>query len=221
MSGSEKEGLLRQKQELADSWKAQNIFSDMVIDAFMKIPRVDFIPKELEEEGYVDTPLPILRGKTISQPTTVMIMTNELELKEDDVVFEVGTGSGYQTALIAKLVPRGRVISTEILPELVSFAKKNLRDAGISNAEVHEHDGSRGFGGSLRFDKIIITAACKSFPDELIKQLKVGGIIIGPVGTRNEQTLVKGIKQESGRLEMNFLGPFIFSSMYGRYGFEV
>ncbi len=221
MSGSEKEDLLKQKQGLADSWKAKGSFSDKVIDAFLKIPREEFIPEELEEEGYVDTPLPILRGKTISQPTTVMIMTDELELKDEDIVFEVGTGSGYQTALIAKLVPEGKIISTEILPELVSFARENLSKAGIKNAEVHEHDGSRGFGKDMKFDKIIITAACKAFPDELLKQLKTGGIIIGPVGTKDEQTLIKGIKQESGRLEMNFLGPFIFSSLYGRYGFEI
>ena len=171
--------------------------------------------------AYDDTPLPLVRGKTISQPTTVVIMTAALDLKPGDKVFEVGTGSGYQAAIIAKIVGRrGKVISTEVIPELVAIARQNLSNAGIQNVQVLEEDGSKGIESEAPFDKIIITAACKEFPKELLDQLKPGGAIVGPVGTQEEQSLVKGVKEESGRLQLEFLGPFMFTPMYGKYGFE-
>ena len=167
-------------------------------------------------------PLPLLRGKTISQPTTVMIMTHALELEHDQKVFEIGTGSAYQAAIIAKIVgPKGKVISTEVVPELIQFAKQNLKKAKINNVVVHEEDGSNGMPSEAPFDRIIITAACKEFPRSLLQQLKPNGIIIGPVGNKYEQEMVRGIKDKEGHLELEFLGPFLFTPMYGKYGFEV
>ena len=211
-----------QKTELIDFWKENFGFREMELKAFEEVDRENFIPENLKNAAYQDTPLPLLRGKTISQPTTVMLMTHTLELEPGEKVFEIGTGSGYQAAIIAKIVgPKGKVITTEVVPELVSFAKKNLIKAGIANVFVYEDDGSNGMPAEAPFDKIIITAACKEFPKPLIEQLKTDGIIVGPVGNQHEQEMVRGIKDKNGHLELEFLGPFLFTPMYGKYGFEV
>jgi protein-L-isoaspartate(D-aspartate) O-methyltransferase len=213
---------MNQKPELIKFWKENFGFREIELRAFKEVDRENFIPENLRNAAYHDMPLPLLRGKTISQPTTVMIMTHALELQPGEKVFEIGTGSGYQAAIIAKIIgPKGKVITTEVVPELVSFAKQNLRKAKIDNVFVYEDDGSNGMQSEAPFDRIIITAACKEFPKKLIEQLKPEGIIIGPVGNENEQEMVKGIKDKNGRLELEFLGPFLFTPMYGKYGFEV
>src|SRR3989344_8141004 len=123
---------MEQKTELMDYWKRGVGLNESELKACKDVDREDFVPNDIKDRAYEDIPLPILRGKTISQPTTVMMMTHSLELKENEKVFEVGTGSGYQAAIIAKIVgTKGKVISTEVLPELVSFAKENLRRARI------------------------------------------------------------------------------------------
>tara|TARA_Y100000310_G_scaffold140319_1_gene139679 strand:+ start:4150 stop:4791 length:642 start_codon:yes stop_codon:yes gene_type:complete len=210
-----------QKTDLMDFWKEKLGLNETELNAFNDVNREDFVPEEFRDKAYDDSPLPILRGKTISQPTTVMMMTHALELDENDKVFEVGTGSGYQTAIIAKIVgEKGKVVTTEVVPELVSFAKQNLAKANIKNVEIHEEDGSRGLPDKGLFDKIIITAACKEFPKPLLEQLKPEGIIVGPVGDKHEQEMVRGTKDKKGKLELEFLGPFLFSPLYGKYGFE-
>ena len=154
-----------QKVSLEKFWAERFVFSPAELHAFEEVQREHFIPPMLRQVAYDDIPLPILRGKTISQPTTVMLMTHELELEEGMKVFEVGSGSGYQSALIAEIIgPKGKVVSTEVLPELVQFAKENLNKAGITTVDVHEADGSRGWPSEAPFDRIILTAACKEFP---------------------------------------------------------
>ncbi len=210
-----------QKQELVRYWKSRLDLKEEEIAAFNEIKREDFILPDDIESAYDDNPLPILRGKTISQPTTVMIMTHALELKQGDKVLEAGAGSGYQAAIISMLIgKKGKLITTEVMPELVNFSKENLKKAGITNVAVIECDGSKGMEDDAPFDKIIITAACREFPAPLIRQLKTGGIIVGPVGSYNEQEMVKGIKTAKGGLELRFLGPFVFSPLCGKYGFE-
>ena len=125
---------MNQKTELIDFWKDNFGFREIELKAFKEVERENFIPQELKSEAYNDMPLPLLRGKTISQPTTVMIMTHALELQPGEKVFEIGTGSGYQSAIIAKIIgPKGKVITTEVVPELVHFAKQNLKNAKIEN----------------------------------------------------------------------------------------
>jgi len=213
--------MYEQKEILLKFWNENFKFRDAELKAFREINREDFISGEFRTMAYADRPLPLLRGKTISQPSTVMIMTHSLELNPGDKVFEVGTGSGFQAAIIAKIVgEKGRVISAEVIPELVHFARNNLKKAGISNAGVFEEDGSAGFAEEAPFDKIIITAACKEFPKSLLEQLKPNGIIVGPVGNQYEQEMVKGVKRKDGKLDLEFLGQFLFTPMYGKYGFE-
>ena len=211
-----------QKTDLINFWKENFGFRELELRAFKEVDREYFIPENLKNVAYQDMPLPLLRGKTISQPTTVMIMTHALELQRDEKVFEIGTGSGYQSAIIAKIIgSKGKVITTEVVPELVQFARQNLKKAKIDNVIVHEEDGSNGMLNEAPFDKIIITAACKEFPKPLIGQLKPEGIIVGPVGNQNEQEMIRGIKDKDGHLELEFLGPFLFTPMYGKYGFEI
>jgi len=213
---------MSQKTELMDFWKNSLRLADIELKAFKEVSREDFVPENFKDKAYKDIPLPLLRGKTISQPTTIMFMTHALELKPGEKVFEIGTGSGYQAAIIAKIVgPKGKVITTEIMPELVSFAKQNLIKANINNAEVYEDEGSKGNSKEAPFDKIIITAACKEFPKQLLEQLKPDGIIVGPVGDKHEQEMVRGFKDKNGKLQLEFLGPFLFTPMYGKYGFEI
>ena len=210
-----------QKTELIKFWRDNFDFEGIELNAFKEVNREEFIPENFRNSAYQDVPLPLIRGKTISQPTTVMIMTHALELQPSEKVFEIGTGSGYQAAIIAKIVgPKGKVITTEVVPELVQFARQNLRKTKIDNVIILEDDGSNGMPSEAPFDKIIITAACKEFPKSLLQQLKSEGIIVGPVGNQNEQEMVKGIKNKDGHLDLEFLGPFLFSPMYGKYGFE-
>jgi len=212
---------MTQKNELLTLWRQTLSLEDIELNAFRDVNREDFVPENFKSRAYDDVPLPILRGKTISQPTTVMMMTHALELQPGEKVFEVGAGSGYQSAIIAKIVGnKGKVVAAEVLPELVSFAKQNLAKAKIENVDIYEDDGSKGLEKEAPFDKIIITAACKEFPKPLLDQLKPEGIIVGPVGDRNEQEMVRGTKDKNGKLGLEFLGPFLFSPMYGKYGFE-
>jgi protein-L-isoaspartate(D-aspartate) O-methyltransferase len=214
--------LEQKKNQLVEYWRDNFDFAEEELKAFSKVKREFFVIDRMRDYAYEDSPLPLMRGKTISQPTTVMMMTSALEIEPGEKIFEIGTGSGYQSALLAVLTGnKGKVVSTEVIPELVDFSQKNFKRAGIKNVEVHEIDGSKGMEKEASFDKIIITAACKDFPQVLIDQLKVGGMIIGPVGNKEEQTMVRGVKQENGRMELEFLGEFLFTPMYGDYGFEV
>ncbi|HLC60802.1 MAG TPA: protein-L-isoaspartate O-methyltransferase [Candidatus Nanoarchaeia archaeon] len=209
---------MSQKQKLIEHWISLGVIKDKkVIDAFKKIPREAFL-KDRKEEAYGDYPLPIGEGQTISQPTTVIIMTEALELKKGHKVLEVGSGSGYQAAIISKIVGNnGKVISTEIIQELAEFAKNNIEKLKIKNIELIKHDGSKGYAKDAPYDRIIVTAACPKIPKFLLSQLKENGIIIIPVGDLNEQIMIKGIKKGS-RLIQEEIGQFMFVPLKGRYG---
>jgi len=156
------------KQELIKYWTNSKIITDKrLIEAFRAIPREEFILDELVNEAYGDYPLPILKGQTISQPTTVMIMINALDLKKTDKVLEVGAGSGYCAAIMSKMTKF--VYTTEIIPELADFAANNIKRVGIKNIEVINYDGSQGYEEQAPYDKIMVTAACPKIPPPLIE----------------------------------------------------
>lgn len=207
-------------KSLVDYWKTSGTIKDKkLLKAFESVPRDKFIRTGYKGEAYGDHPLPIGHGQTISQPTTVMIMTQALELKPGDKVLEVGAGSGYQAAIIAKMIGDGKVITTEIISELVVFAKENLKNANIKNVDVVNWDGSKGYDKEAPYDKIIVTAACPKIPRPLIKQLKEGGIIVAPVGSLVfGQKMIKG-KKIDGKLEEESLGRFVFVPLKGEFGF--
>jgi protein-L-isoaspartate(D-aspartate) O-methyltransferase len=161
---------------------------DRVLNALAKVPRHEFVPVEVQAYAYLNRPLPIGFDKTISQPLMVAVMTDLLELKPDDVVLEIGTGLGYQTAVLAELA--GRVYSLEIIDELAQRAVQRLKREGYTNVEVRVGNGSFGWPEQAPFDKIIVTAAPDLIPPSLINQLKAGGRMVIPVGLPDAQQLV-------------------------------
>lgn len=210
------------KDTLISYWKASKLVTDnRLIEAFSSVPREKFVLERFVNEAYGDYPLPILSNQTISQPTTIMIMTQALELKLGERVLEVGAGSGYQAALIAYMVgSKGRVITTEIIPELVGFARGNLEKAGVKNVEVVHYDGSQGYEKEAPYDKIIVTAACPNIPEPLIEQLKIEGILVAPVGSIYTQEMLKLKKLKKDKLDMQSLGEFFFVPLVGKHGYK-
>lgn len=206
------------KKELLDFWKKQGIIKDKnVISAFMAVERKMFMAKETEAYAYEDVALPIIHGQTISQPFTVMLMTQALELKKGMKVLEIGSGSGYQAAIISKVIgPKGNLYTTEIIPELADFARENLMKAHIKNVEVIHSDGSLGYAKEAPYDRIIVTAAAPSVPKPLIEQLKVNGIMVIPVGI-DVQKLIK-LRKHKKSVEKADLGYFRFVPLRGEHG---
>jgi len=207
-----------QKELLINLWKGQGIDSK-VIDAFLRVPREFFVAPDFYRQAYDDIPLPTIRDQSLSQPTTVMLMTHALKVEKGHKILEVGSGVGYQASILSRLVEEGKVVTTETIPELVSIAKRNLLQLGCSNTLVIETDGSRGVEEEAPFDRVMITCACPKIPEPIIEQTKDGGIIIAPVGDKASQTLVRATKIGK-RLDLEFLGPFNFVPMQGKYGFE-
>lgn len=207
-----------EKSDLVDFWTRDKIITDKnVIRAFKAVPREKFVPKAFLHEAYGDYALPIPAAQTISQPTTVVMMTQALELKPKDKVLEVGAGSGYQAAMISKIAKE--VITTELISELAILAKNNLKSAGINNVRVLCRDGSKGYDKEAPYDKIMVTAACPQIPVELLKQLKTGGILVAPVGAIHTQEMLKVKKGKRGKLTVTNLGDFVFVPLRGRHGF--
>jgi len=199
------------KNSLINYWTKSGIITDKrVMEAFKKIPREEFVLKEFKDEAYSDQALPLIKGQTISQPTTVMIMTQALEVKPNHKILEIGAGSGYQTALLSFLVgKKGKVYAIERIHELVDLAKNNIKKLKIKNIKIIEGNGSKGYPKEAPFDRIIITAACKETPKALIKQLKNNGILVAPVGPAYSQKMIK-LKKKKHKLERENLGDFIF-----------
>lgn len=196
--------------------------SEKVIRAISRVPRELFIPPELRRYAYVDTPLPIGFGQTISAPHMVALMTELLDVKVGDKVLEVGTGSGYQAAILAELVgDEGHVYTVEIVKELVEFARNNLTTSGhIGRVTLIHGDGSIGYEVAAPYDKIIVTAAAPDVPQPLLSQLKVGGTLVIPVGDTYLQHLTVVRKGEGGKVEVVRGTPCVFVPLVGKYGWR-
>ncbi len=187
--------------------KARGIQDARVLEVLRKIPRHLFVPENLKDQAYNDEPLPIGSGQTISQPYIVAYMTEQLQLEGTERVLEIGTGSGYQAAVLAELVQR--VYSIEIIPELSYQAQKVLDILGYTNIEFKIGNGYFGWPDAAPFDAIIVTAAPEKIPQTLIDQLKIGGRMIIPVGDffQNLYLVEKkedGIKKEN-KLPVRFV----------------
>lgn len=186
--------------------------SRRVIEAMRQVPRHLFVPEGLRDRAYDDTPLPIGFGQTISAPSIVAIMTELLEPKETHVIFEVGTGSGYQAAVLSKLVKH--VYTIEIIPELAESAKKRLAALGYKNVSVKAGDGYRGWPEHAPFDGIIVTCAPTDIPRPLVEQLKDGGKMVIPVGDIGVQQLYL-LRKEGGEVVKKAVLPVLFVPMTG------
>jgi protein-L-isoaspartate(D-aspartate) O-methyltransferase len=179
----------------------------------IKVPRHEFVPAEFQSYAYANRPLPIGFGKTISQPLMVAVMTDLLELKPDDVVLEIGTGLGYQAALLAELADR--VYSVEIIDELAQQAIQRLKRQGYTSVEVRIGNGYVGWPEHAPFDKVIVAAAPDLIPPPLINQLTAGGRMVIPVGLPIAQQLVLVEKDLNGKVTTKEIMPVLFSVLEG------
>jgi len=191
---------------------ARQITSAQVLDAMRTVPRHLFIPEDNRDLAYRDGPVGIGRGQTISQPYLVAYMSQMLAIGPGSRVLEIGTGSGYQTAILAHL--GAKVYSVEILPDLAERAAKTLRDNGYADVHLKVGDGLYGWEDAMPFDRIIVTAAPQEIPHPLPEQLKVGGFMMVPTGDRRQQTLWRYTRrpQEWSR---ESLTPVLFVPMTG------
>lgn len=159
--------------------KSRDLTDTNVLEAMSAIDREIFVPDGMKRHAYEDSPLPIGKGQTISQPYMVAYMAQELDLKPDDTVLEIGTGCGYNAAVFAHIVKH--VYSIEIIEWLADFAKKNLANAGVENVTVKYDDGYNGWPEHAPFDKIVLTAAAPIIPDAIKEQMAIGGRLVGPL----------------------------------------
>lgn len=197
--------------------RERGISDERVLRAFEEVKREDFIPDNFKDIAYADNPLPIGEDQTISQPYIVALMTQALRLKDNDTVLEIGTGSGYQAAILSKLCKR--VVSVERFGNLARDAERALRKNNISNVKVIIGDGTLGYESDAPYDAIIVTAACFKIPDRLMDQLAEGGRLVIPLGNKNEQELVKITKLDGEVLREN-LGGCRFVPLVGKDGWD-
>ncbi|MEK6678914.1 MAG: protein-L-isoaspartate(D-aspartate) O-methyltransferase [Nitrospirota bacterium] len=193
----------------------RGISEPRVLSAMRKVPRHLFVEEALQDRAYGDYALPIGEKQTISQPFMVALMTEALELSGSEIVLEIGTGSGYQAAILAEL--SRQVYSIERIPSLALRAKKVIEDLGYKNVDIKIYDGTLGWEEKAPFDCIIVTASAPDIPKSLTDQLKLGGRLVIPVGTRHFQTLIKVVKKKAGLVKMP-LTECVFVPLIGTYG---
>jgi protein-L-isoaspartate(D-aspartate) O-methyltransferase len=197
---------------------ARGVRNPRVLEAMRKVPRHLFITAEYQGAAYRDSPLPIGQGQTISQPFIVGLMTELLEISPGDRVLEIGTGSGYQAAILAVL--GADVITVERIPEVARMAEENLEKAGISHVRVVVGDGTEGYPPGAPYQAILVTAATPRVPGPLISQMAEGGRLVAPVGARDIQELIRLEKRGEDITSTSF-GGVVFVPLLGHYGWEV
>lgn len=190
---------------------ARRLRTPRIIDAMGAVPRHLFVPDALLAQAYEDHPLPIGSGQTISEPSVVAVMTEALEPRATDKVLEIGTGSGYQAAVLAELV--AHVYTIELLPELAVVARARLDRLGHSNIHTRIGDGYRGWPEEAPFDRILVTAAPPELPPALLEQLAEGGVLVAPVGGSAEIQRLVRVRRLGGRLSHEDLGGVLFVPM--------
>ncbi len=212
------ESFLRQRIAMIErQLVSRGIRDERLIQVMLDVPRHRFIPGSVAERAYEDGPLPIGEGQTISQPYIVAEMTAALRIEETDKVLEIGTGTGYQTAILCRLART--VVTVERMGSLSERARASLAALGIENVTFHVGDGTLGAPQDAPFDRVIVTAAAPDVPSPLIDQMTEDGILVVPIGGRWEQELTV-IHKEGGTLRRESLGGCRFVPLVGAYGFS-
>ena len=195
----------------------REIRSERVLRAFAEVPRERFVPAEFQAYAYEDRPLAIGHGQTISQPMMVALMLQEMALSGEEKVLDVGTGSGYQAALLSRMAKQ--VVGVELVPELAESARSALVGVGYSNVSVHAAGDELGWLGEAPYNAIVVAAASPRVPQSLVAQLAPGGRLVLPVGPRERQDLVVVVSTPEG-LEVTRKGPCGFVPLIGREAFS-
>jgi protein-L-isoaspartate(D-aspartate) O-methyltransferase len=207
---------IRQEVELTKGWIGRDTLDARVMAAMKNVPRHQFIPEESRYSAYANGPVAIGHGQTVSQPYIVALMTDLLNPTADDVILEVGTGSGYQAAVLSHLVKK--IYSIEIVPALAREAAERLQRLRYANVEVRSGDGYQGWRERAPFDGIIVTAAAPAIPPPLIEQLKPGGTMVIPVGSPyGRQVLSVVSKDDSGHTVTKEMLPVAFVPLTGNH----
>ena len=206
----------KQREEMVKKQLIRRGIKDKnVLDAFRKVPREIFVPDDVKEYSYQDGPLPIGKEQTISQPYIVAEMVEALELDENDIVLEIGTGSGYETAILSQIAKH--VYSVERIQSLSEKAKKILDELDYKNVTIKIGDGSLGWpDGNMKFAGIIVSAGAPSIPESYKNQLQIGGFIVIPVGSRALQNLYKVEKRSENDFKKQSLGHVRFVPLIGK-----
>ena len=196
----------------------RSIKSHAVLKAMERVPREEFVRKPDRLNAYLNMPLSIGEGQSISQPYIVALMTEALELQSNDKVLEVGAGSGYQAAVLAELVPKGDVVTVELIRNLAERARKTLGGLGYKNVTVEDATEILGFPDGACYNAIVVSAATPTLCPSLIAQLRVGGRMVAPVGDRDQQELIYVLRTGEG-ISFRMLGPCRFVPLIGREAF--
>jgi protein-L-isoaspartate(D-aspartate) O-methyltransferase len=207
----------RERREAMVRGLRQTVSDERVLAAFAEVPRERFVPLEYRDEAYADRPLPIGHGQTISQPTMVAVMLQELDLRGNERVLDIGTGSGYQAALLSRLARE--VVSVEIIPDLAAGARSVLAELGYENVRVLVAGEELGWPADAPYDAIVVAAASPRVPQSLIDQLSEGGRLVIPVGARNGQDLLIAKKTAEG-VQVMRKGACRFVPLIGRGAFS-
>lgn len=200
-----------------DQLESRDIRDERVLEAIRAVPRHRFVPEQHRHLAYADGPLPIGNGQTISQPYIVALMTQMLELAWNEIVLEIGTGSGYQAAILAHLARE--VHTVELHDSLAQGAAAVLNSLGLNNIHVHIGDGSKGWPENAPYDGTIVTAAAPRVPRPLLDQMAGGGRLVIPVGSRGGQFLERWVRQDSD-FKREQIAPVAFVPLYGQHGWE-
>ena len=208
---------LARKKMVQEQLVARGIKDKTILDAMLKVPRHLFVEEGLWHQAYGDFPLPIGEGQTISQPYIVALMTEALQLTSNDKVLEIGTGSGYQAAILAELTTH--VFSIERISSMAARARKILDQLGYANVLIRVSDGTLGWLEEAPFAGITVTAGGPEIPPTLVEQLEVKGRLVIPVGNEYSQTLLKVVKQEKG-FKQEDLGGVRFVKLIGDHGWK-
>jgi protein-L-isoaspartate(D-aspartate) O-methyltransferase len=205
-----------QRRRLAERLARAGVRDPRVLAAIAEVPRHLLLPEALRERAYQDTALPIGEGQTMSAPRVVAAMTEALALRGRETVLEVGTGSGYQAAVLSRLAER--VVSIERHPRLAAQARSALDRLGVSNVIVHLGDGSSGRPQDAPFDAIVVTAGGPEVPPPLLEQLACAGRLVGPFGARDAQRLLRVARRADGGFERRVIGRCRFVDLIGAHG---
>ncbi len=205
------------KKMVQEQLLSRGIIDPRVLATMAKVPRHLFVVEELQEQAYDDNPLPIGEGQTISQPYMVARMVEALGLKGKELVLEIGTGSGYAAAVLAELC--GQVFSMEMVEDLAIRARAVLASLGYRNVSVQVGDGTLGWEEHAPYDAVVISAGAPCIPRPLIRQLKLDGSLVLPMGEEEHQILVR-IRKERGGLREEYLGGCQFVKLMGTYGWK-